>query len=75
MLYRKTEKQALNLIYNLYLTKNNIMKQFIVTIEVDENKIQAIDRDISSIEELVEREFGWLTESGIYLENINEITS
>ena len=42
------------------------MRQVIVMIEVDDDR--AIEEDLGTIS-YVEREFGWLGDSGIYLQN------
>uniref|UniRef100_A0A6M3LR78 Uncharacterized protein n=1 Tax=viral metagenome TaxID=1070528 RepID=A0A6M3LR78_9ZZZZ len=55
------------------------MKKFEVTIHVDEDRLRSecvnIQEDISSlsIEQMIINEFGWLGDSGIYLDSIKEV--
>lgn len=42
------------------------MRKVVVILEVDDNK--AIEEDLGTLDYL-EREFGWLAESGIYMEH------
>lgn len=55
------------------------MARFKVIVEVDDEKLRrvggeaAVDGDQMDLEELVRQEIGWASDSGIYVESVEEI--